>query len=33
LQYEFWYLRHQGLATDLRIVGRTIRSVIGGGGR
>jgi lipopolysaccharide/colanic/teichoic acid biosynthesis glycosyltransferase len=33
LQYEFWYLRHQGLALDLRIVGRTIRSVIGGQGR
>lgn len=33
LQYEFWYLRHQGLATDLRIVGRTIRSVLGGEGR
>jgi lipopolysaccharide/colanic/teichoic acid biosynthesis glycosyltransferase len=33
LQYEFWYLRHQGLALDFRIVGRTIRSVIGGGGR
>jgi lipopolysaccharide/colanic/teichoic acid biosynthesis glycosyltransferase len=33
LQYEFWYLRHQGLALDLRIMGRTLRSVIGGGGR
>ena len=33
LQYEFWYLRHQGLALDLRIIGRTIRSVIGAGGR
>ena len=33
LQYEFCYLRHQGLALDLRIIGRTIRSVIGGGGR
>lgn len=33
LQYEFWYLRHQGLALDLRIVGRTIRSVLTGGGR
>ena len=33
LQYEFWYLRHQGLALDLRIIGRTVRSVIGGGGR
>jgi len=33
LQYEFYYLRHQGLALDLRIVGRTMRSVIGRGGR
>lgn len=33
LQYEFWYLEHQSLALDLRIVGRTIRSVIGRGGR
>jgi lipopolysaccharide/colanic/teichoic acid biosynthesis glycosyltransferase len=33
LQYEFWYLRHQSLALDLRIIGRTIRSVIGAGGR
>ena len=33
LQYEFWYLRHQGLTLDLRIIGRTIRSVLGGGGR
>jgi len=35
LQYEFWYLRNQGLRLDARIVGRTIRSVIGtqGGGR
>jgi len=33
LQYEFWYLRHQGLALDLRIVGRTLRSVLRGGGR
>jgi lipopolysaccharide/colanic/teichoic acid biosynthesis glycosyltransferase len=29
LQYEFFYLRHQGLALDLRITGRTLRSVIG----
>ncbi len=27
LQYEFFYLRHQSLALDLRIVGRTVRSV------
>jgi lipopolysaccharide/colanic/teichoic acid biosynthesis glycosyltransferase len=33
LQYEFYYLRHQGLALDVRIVGRTLRSVIGRGGR
>lgn len=35
LQYEFWYLRHQGLILDMRIIGRTIRSVFGaeGGGR
>lgn len=33
LQYEFFYLRHQSLALDLRIVGRTIRSVVGRGGR
>lgn len=35
LQYDFWYLRHQGLVVDLRIIGRTIRSVTGtrGGGR
>ena len=33
LQYEFWYLRHQSLGLDLRIIGRTVRSVFGGGGR
>ena len=33
LQYEFYYLRHQSLSLDLRIVGRTIRSVIGRGGQ
>ena len=33
LQYEFYYLRHQGLALDLRIIGRTIRSVFSGAGR
>ncbi len=33
LQYEFYYLRHQGLALDVRILGRTIRSVVGRGGR
>ena len=33
LQYEFYYLRHQGLSLDLRITGRTMRSVLGRGGR
>jgi lipopolysaccharide/colanic/teichoic acid biosynthesis glycosyltransferase len=33
LQYEFWYLRHQGLLVDARIVGRTVRSVVGTEGR
>ena len=33
LQYEFFYLRHQGPALDLRITGRTLRSVLGRGGR
>ena len=33
LQYEFYYLRHQSLTLDLRIIGRTIRSVVGRGGR
>ena len=33
LQYEFYYLRHQGLGLDLRITGRTLRSVLGRGGR
>lgn len=28
LQYEFFYLRHQGLGFDLRIIGRTVRSVL-----
>lgn len=32
LQYEFHYLRHQSLRFDLRIVGRTLRSVLGGPG-
>jgi lipopolysaccharide/colanic/teichoic acid biosynthesis glycosyltransferase len=32
LQYEFWYLRHQSLRTDLRIIGRTARSVMGSQG-
>ena len=33
LQYEFWYLRHQGLVLDLKIIFRTIRHVLGFGGR
>jgi lipopolysaccharide/colanic/teichoic acid biosynthesis glycosyltransferase len=33
LQYEFYYLRHQSLGLDTRIVGRTIRSVLGRAGR
>ena len=33
LQYEFYYLRHQGLALDLRVTGRTLRSVLGRAGR
>jgi lipopolysaccharide/colanic/teichoic acid biosynthesis glycosyltransferase len=33
LQYEFFYLRHQDVRFDLRILGRTLRSVIGLGGR
>ena len=33
LQYEFFYLRRQSLTLDARIVGRTVRSVIGRNGR
>ena len=33
LQYEFFYLRRQGFGLDARIVGRTIRSVLGREGR
>lgn len=33
LKYDFYYLRHQSLGLDLRIVGRTVRSVLGGEGR
>ncbi len=32
LQYEFWYLQHQSLLLDLRIIGRTVRSIFGGPG-
>lgn len=30
LQYEFWYLHHQSARTDAKIIGRTVRSVLGG---
>ncbi|HXY44967.1 MAG TPA: sugar transferase [Acidimicrobiales bacterium] len=33
LQYEFYYLRHQSLALDVRIIGRTLRSIVGLKGR
>ncbi len=33
LQYEFWYLRHQSLAVDARILTRTLRSILAGDGR
>jgi lipopolysaccharide/colanic/teichoic acid biosynthesis glycosyltransferase len=33
LQYEFYYLRHQSLALDVRIIVRTLREVVGRGGR
>ncbi|MFN8018496.1 MAG: sugar transferase [Acidimicrobiales bacterium] len=33
LQYEFFYLRHQGLRFDLRVMGRTVRSVAGTEGK
>ena len=33
LQYEFFYLRRQSLSLDIRIVGRTVRSVLGREGR
>jgi lipopolysaccharide/colanic/teichoic acid biosynthesis glycosyltransferase len=33
LQYEFWYLRHQSLRTDAKIIGRTARSVLGSEGK
>jgi lipopolysaccharide/colanic/teichoic acid biosynthesis glycosyltransferase len=33
LQYDFYYLRHQSLRMDVRILGRTIRSVVGREGR
>lgn len=33
LQYEFWYLQHQSLTVDLRIIARTFRHVLGFKGR
>ncbi len=33
LQYEFFYLRHQSVAFDLRVMGRTVRSVMGSEGK
>jgi lipopolysaccharide/colanic/teichoic acid biosynthesis glycosyltransferase len=33
LQYEFYYLRRQSLTFDLRVIVRTMRSVLRGGGR
>jgi lipopolysaccharide/colanic/teichoic acid biosynthesis glycosyltransferase len=33
LQYEFFYLRHQSLSLDARIVARTLRSVLWHQGR
>ena len=33
LQYEFYYLRRQSLAFDLRVIVRTMRSVLRGAGR
>ncbi len=32
LQYEFFYLHHQSIAFDARIIGRTLRAVLGGRG-
>lgn len=33
LQYEFYYLRRQALAVDIRILARTLRAVVPGGAR
>ncbi|MDH3707890.1 MAG: sugar transferase, partial [Acidimicrobiia bacterium] len=33
LQYEFYYLRHQGWALDARIAFRTLRRIASAGGR
>jgi lipopolysaccharide/colanic/teichoic acid biosynthesis glycosyltransferase len=28
LQYEFYYLRHQSLTLDVRVIARTLRSIL-----
>jgi lipopolysaccharide/colanic/teichoic acid biosynthesis glycosyltransferase len=33
LQYDFYYLRHQDLRLDARVIGRTLRTVVGQEGR
>ena len=33
LQYDFFYLRHQSLGLDARIIGRTLRELVSKGGR
>jgi lipopolysaccharide/colanic/teichoic acid biosynthesis glycosyltransferase len=33
LQYEFYYLRHQGFRLDVRVLGRTVRTVVARAGR
>jgi lipopolysaccharide/colanic/teichoic acid biosynthesis glycosyltransferase len=33
LQYEFYYLRHQRMSLDARIIARTVRHVVRGSGR
>ena len=33
LQYDFYYLRHQGLTLDIRVIVRTLRSIMGLTGR
>jgi lipopolysaccharide/colanic/teichoic acid biosynthesis glycosyltransferase len=32
LQYEFFYLRRQSIALDIRIIGRTVRAIFGSSG-
>jgi lipopolysaccharide/colanic/teichoic acid biosynthesis glycosyltransferase len=33
LQYDFYYLGHQHLSFDLRVIARTLRSLVNAGGR